>query len=71
MKTGKLMLLTVFLIIIRSVKFHVYPQQHDILFQSPICGAKESKQEIRILRIMTEAEVIKAASYANTVTTCN
>ena len=63
---GQLMLLTVFLIIIGVVSFTYI--LNSMIFSSNLqsAGLEESKQEIRDFRLITEAEVIKAAYYANT-----
>ncbi len=68
---GQLMLLTVFLIIIGVVSFTSI--LNSMIFSSNLqsSGLEESKQEIRDFRIITEAEVSKAAYYANTTYPAN
>lgn len=63
---GQLMLLTVFLIIIGVVGFTSI--LNSMIFSSNLqsTGLEESKQQIRDFRLITEAEIIKAANYANT-----
>ena len=63
---GQLMLLTVFMILIGVVGYTAI--LNSMIFSANLqsTGLEESKQEIRDLRLITEAEIIKAAYYANT-----
>ena len=63
---GQLMLLTVFMIIIEVVSFTSI--LNSMIFSANLqsTGLEESKQEIRDFRLLTEAEIMKAANYANT-----
>lgn len=63
---GQLMLLTVFMILIGVVTYTGI--LNSMIFSSNLqsTGLGESKQEIRDFRLLTEAEMLKAAYYANT-----
>ncbi len=63
---GQLMLLTVFMILIGVVGYTAI--LNNMIFSANLqsTGLEESKQEIRDIRLITEAEIIKAAYYANT-----
>jgi stage V sporulation protein SpoVS len=62
---GQLMLLTVFLIVIELVTFVTI--LNNMIFSSniPTTGIDKSKEEIRDLRILTQAELVNAAQFAN------
>ncbi|MBU3968305.1 MAG: hypothetical protein KKG76_13215 [Euryarchaeota archaeon] len=68
---GQLMLLTVFMIIIEVVSFTTI--LNSMIFSANLqsTGLEESKQEIRDFRLITEAEVIKAAKYATLLNSTN
>jgi len=63
---GQLMLLTVFMILIGIVGYTAI--LNSMIFSANLqsTGLEESKQEIRDFRLITEAEIIKAAYYSNT-----
>ncbi len=68
---GQLMLLTVFMILIGVVGYTAI--LNNMIFSANLqsTGLEGSKQEIRDFRLLTEAEVIKAAYYANTTPPVN
>jgi hypothetical protein len=63
---GQLMLLTVFMILIGVVGYTAI--LNSMIFSANLqsAGLEESKQEIRDFRLITEAEIMKAAYYSNT-----